>query len=121
MKPSLISIIILLLLLAAKGPTLQASALNNNEGRNPGLEYLDPLVKTFTAYQRGNDYVLQVVPALYWEKVSYYILDKNKSILGGGSLAPHNNTIVLSKYPKGEYSICIRAKGAAVNKTFVIR
>lgn len=98
--------------------TLSLYSIGSN---GPELEPLHLVIKSFQGYQRGNDYVLQVVPTLYWEKVNYYILDKNKSVLGGGILASHSNTIVLNKYPKGEYSICIRTKGAVVTKSFIIK
>lgn len=93
---------------------------------HPGIKTPDTaaafssVVRSFKAYKKGNEYILEIAPALQWEKVSYYIVDRNRSVLGGGSLAAVENTIVLSRYPEGEYKICLRTRDAVVSKTFVI-
>ncbi|MBL7930486.1 MAG: hypothetical protein JNL60_01205 [Bacteroidia bacterium] len=109
--------------LAAFSFTLKSTETNKPKTTKTEAIESEPsklVVKSILGFQRGEEYIFQVVPTLYWDKVSYYILDKNRSVLGGGTLASSSNTIILSKYPKGEYSICLRTKGAFTTTRFVI-
>lgn len=72
-------------------------------------------------YQLKDEFILEITPKLGWNKVSYYILDINKSIVGGGTLAPNHNTIILTKFPKGNYTIKLKSKNIIASKNFSIR
>lgn len=71
-------------------------------------------------YKKNQQDFLQVNVNYTLMQAEYYILDANRSVVGGGKLSPYKNTILLDHFPAGAYTVKIKSGDLLASKQFTL-